>query len=145
MLVTPPANLSIAVWKISLNRLRPPRNLDLDKWKRLDGYFSSSLFVCQFFFYISWKTWEMGTCFIKQNFKPVYVLFLVFFSCVAGIYCMQYNSAVFRCSGGLDWRCDLFYMECLQSVLCLAVTYCIFLSEKLIFWRQITKFNYFLA
>lgn len=44
----------------------------------------------------------MGTCFIKQKQNSLCFVFLGFFSCVAGIYCMQYNSAVFRCSGGLD-------------------------------------------
>lgn len=31
---------------------------------------------------------------------------------------------------GLDWGCGLLWVECLQSILCLAVTYCIFLSVK---------------
>lgn len=31
---------------------------------------------------------------------------------------------------GLDWGCGLLWVECLQSILCLAVTYCILLSVK---------------
>lgn len=42
--------------------------------------------------------------------------------------------------GGWDWRCGLLVVECLQSILCLAVTYYIFLSVRLMIkhWSEWT-------